>query len=268
MKIGWITDLHIGIDREGMGLHDLQLYLDYAMQQFDYVMITGDLVNFHPVESYHERFQETVALLHQYGERIRVIPGNHDYPALTQTPNGDRALTFQDSAWAHAFSGVYESPIITPICVFAFAALNIASDAELGINYKVEGDYTLSAADVALLQKITAAMQGHVGKELYLMTHIPLFPNITVGVRKAYQNPTIALEVLRQYHSVTQVCSGHWHFFGQMGLPTWAYAQTVLSAFYQKKECSDGMINRPNYEFDCSGEMVAGRFNPGYPAPR
>lgn len=266
MKIGWITDIHLGKEGDPAIRSDLIAYLEYACKRYDHVVITGDLI--HPMNrfKFHHRFSDIASIIQQYGpDKIRVIPGNHDRAALLQQPSSRRANQFWDSAWGNAFPEPgYTAPIETEHDRFVIGHFSVLTDMEVETRQLVaRGDgYSLSPSDLRCIEREMQMLEE--GQRLHLFTHIPLLS--VTNAASGYQNVALAHQIFAEARASVQVLSGHWHEHhmakGQ------GFQQMVLPAFFKRQEPVGSEIARPNAVISAEHGRVIVDYRRSFPRPK
>lgn len=260
LKIGWISDLHVGKEDSGDVLTDLRAYLTFACNRYDYVVITGDLVHYQPVDTYHQRFREVARLISSFGsDKIRLVPGNHDARSMREDSYGGRSQHFGQSAWGSYFGQGYTDAIIFEHAKFSFPQLNVMTDQERD-GATVIDDEVYNLTDDNLRSLSWLVDETEEVKRSFIFTH---FPMSNIG-SSHYSNVHLATQILAKSKGYIDVLSGHWHALHQQSQE--GFAQTVLPAFYTRKKAVGSEIGRPS----CLLHVHHGRVNQeirwGFPA--
>ena len=252
VRIGWITDLHIGRSKGENIAADFEAYLDWATQAYDYIFITGDMIHDHGRDGnakYHRRFQWLRELPEKYGiEKFRVVPGNHDIPAIEQSVGGHKC-EFTESAWGMAFPEGCYSPIEFEHVRFVPGQMDIY----YGMKQLTEGD-------LAFLRDV--ANTSRKGQATYLFTHIPILKDHDTTRKHQYLDWKIAQNILAKADGAVKLFAGHWHNVSV------GHGHHIAPAFCVQGTAGDeGIIPRPSVAFtiDTKGSRVEIETRWGFP---
>ena len=264
MKIGWITDIHLGMNGDLSLFNDFEAYLDFACRRYDYVVITGDIVHRGGNEEFHDHMKYVADLINNHGgsDKIRLIPGNHDSRALIERPDGSKAQHFNESAWAIYFPEGFTDPVEHDNLRLAFADFNIlTAEEERGGVPSCEEEYRLRERDLEMLAGEVAALEP--GQQLKLFTHIPLcfaeYPDI------GYSNGALAHQILQAVDRSIEVMSGHWHC--QYHERHKGFTQIVFPPFFRRQEALASQIGRCNAVIRAEHGRMEMELRKGFPRP-